>query len=147
MSAIELIGISKKYGDLVAVAPTDLNIEEGELVTLLGPSGSGKSTILSMVAGLTAPTAGRIKIRGRDITDISPSQRNLGLVFQSYALFPHMSVYDNVAFPLSIRGVSKRISPIAFIKSWSGCGWTGLVRDVPASFPAVSNNAWRWRAP
>lgn len=108
MSAIELIGISKKYGDLVAVAPTDLNIEEGELVTLLGPSGSGKSTILSMVAGLTAPTAGRIKIRGRDITDISPSQRNLGLVFQSYALFPHMSVYDNVAFPLSIRGVSKK---------------------------------------
>ena len=107
MSTIELKGVSKRYGDFTAVETTDLRIEHGELVTLLGPSGSGKSTILSMIAGLVEPTSGRIYIGGRDVTATPPSQRNLGLVFQSYALFPHMSVFDNVAFPLTIRGVRK----------------------------------------
>ncbi|MEO8121172.1 MAG: ABC transporter ATP-binding protein [Rhodoferax sp.] len=107
MSTIELIGVSKRYGDVTAVDTTDLKIEQGELVTLLGPSGSGKSTILSMIAGLTAPSTGHIKIGGRDVTHVRPSQRNLGLVFQSYALFPHMTVFDNIAFPLSIRGLRK----------------------------------------
>jgi putative spermidine/putrescine transport system ATP-binding protein len=107
MSTIELIGVSRRYGEVTAVEPTDLKIEQGELVTLLGPSGSGKSTILSMIAGLTAPSSGHIRIGGRDVTHVRPSQRNLGLVFQSYALFPHMSVFDNVAFPLSIRGMRK----------------------------------------
>jgi len=107
MSTIELIGVSKRYGDMTAVEPTDLRIEQGELVTLLGPSGSGKSTILSMIAGLTKPSTGFIKIGGRDVTHVRPSQRNLGVVFQSYALFPHMSVFDNVAFPLTVRGLRK----------------------------------------
>ncbi|HRA64020.1 MAG TPA: ABC transporter ATP-binding protein, partial [Burkholderiaceae bacterium] len=107
MSTIELIGVSKRYGDMTAVEPTDLKIEQGELVTLLGPSGSGKSTILSMIAGLTKPSTGFIKIGGRDVTHVRPSQRNLGVVFQSYALFPHMSVFDNVAFPLTVRGLRK----------------------------------------
>ncbi len=107
MSTIELKGVSKHYGEFTAVDTTDLKIEQGELVTLLGPSGSGKSTILSMIAGLTEPSSGHISIGGRDVTHMPPSQRNLGLVFQSYALFPHMTVFDNIAFPLSIRGVRK----------------------------------------
>ncbi|RYF62063.1 MAG: ATP-binding cassette domain-containing protein, partial [Comamonadaceae bacterium] len=107
MSTIELAGLGKRYGDFTAVAPTDLHIEEGELVTLLGPSGSGKSTILSMIAGLTTPTEGTVIIGGRDVTNVPPARRNLGMVFQSYALFPHMSVFDNIAFALSIRGVGK----------------------------------------
>ncbi|MFP5406231.1 MAG: ABC transporter ATP-binding protein, partial [Gammaproteobacteria bacterium] len=107
MSTIELVGVSKRYGEVTAVHPTDLTIGQGELVTLLGPSGSGKSTILSMIAGLAEPSSGHIRIGGRDVTRMPPSQRNLGLVFQSYALFPHMSVFDNVAFPLSIRGLGK----------------------------------------
>lgn len=107
MSTIELIGVSKRYGGVTAVDKTDLQIEDGELVTLLGPSGSGKSTILSMIAGLTQPSSGHIKIGGRDVTHVRPAQRNLGIVFQSYALFPHMSVFDNIAFPLSIRGLRK----------------------------------------
>ena len=82
MSTIELKGVSKRYGDFTAVDTTDLRIEQGELVTLLGPSGSGKSTILSMIAGLVEPSSGRIFIDGRDVTDTPPSQRNLGLVFQ-----------------------------------------------------------------
>jgi spermidine/putrescine ABC transporter ATP-binding subunit len=107
MSTIELVGVSKRFGVVTAVDTTELKIEQGELVTLLGPSGSGKSTILSMIAGLTEPSSGHIKIGGRDVTGMPPSQRNLGLVFQSYALFPHMSVFDNIAFPLSIRGLRK----------------------------------------
>jgi putative spermidine/putrescine transport system ATP-binding protein len=107
MSTIELIGISKRYGSVTAVEATDLRIEQGEMLTLLGPSGSGKSTILSMIAGLTSPSSGRIRFGNRDVTDTPPARRNLGLVFQSYALFPHMTVYDNVAFPLGIRGVAK----------------------------------------
>jgi spermidine/putrescine ABC transporter ATP-binding subunit len=107
MSSIELIGVSKRFGDVVAVDTTDLVIKSGEMLTLLGPSGSGKSTLLSMIAGLTKPTSGNIRIGGREVTDVPPAQRNLGVVFQSYALFPHLSVFGNVAFPLSVRGLSK----------------------------------------
>ncbi|MDN8617474.1 ABC transporter ATP-binding protein [Variovorax ginsengisoli] len=107
MSTIELLGLSKRYGGVTVVAPTDLRIEQGELVTLLGPSGSGKSTILSMIAGLTTPSEGMVRIGGCDVTHVPPAQRNLGMVFQSYALFPHMTVFDNIAFALSIRSVAK----------------------------------------
>lgn len=108
MSSIELKGITKKFGNTQVVQPTNLQVEPGELVTLLGPSGSGKSTILSMIAGLTAPSSGHILIGGNDVTDVPPARRNLGLVFQSYALFPHMTVFENVRFPLSIRKVPNK---------------------------------------
>lgn len=108
MSAIQLKGISKAFGDNLVVHPTDLQVEPSELVTLLGPSGSGKSTLLSMIAGLLTPTSGQILINGRDVTNVPPAKRNLGMVFQSYALFPHMTAFDNVAFPLSIRKLSKK---------------------------------------
>lgn len=108
MTAIELQGISKHYGDVQVVCPTSLKVEPGELVTLLGPSGSGKSTILSMIAGLVTPTDGRILIGDKDVTNVPPAQRNLGMVFQSYALFPNMTVHENVRFPLSIRKLSKQ---------------------------------------
>ena len=108
MSAIALREIAKRFGDTQAVYPTDLEVAHGELVTLLGPSGSGKSTILSMIAGLLPPSQGRVYIGGQDVTDVPPARRNLGMVFQSYALFPHMSVFDNVAFPLTIRKLSRR---------------------------------------
>ena len=98
-----LSGLTKRYGDVTAVAQVDLDVAPGEFVTLLGPSGSGKTTTLMMVAGFTPPTAGDIRIDDRSITDMPPDQRNIGVVFQSYALFPHMSVADNVAFPLRMR--------------------------------------------
>ncbi len=103
MSTIELRGISKYFGETQVVFPTDLRVEQGELVTLLGPSGSGKSTVLSMIAGLLTPSSGEIFIGGRSVTQVPPARRNVGMVFQSYALFPHMTVFDNVAFPLKIR--------------------------------------------
>jgi putative spermidine/putrescine transport system ATP-binding protein len=103
MSTIDLIGVAKRYGAVSAVEDVHLHVDQGELVTILGPSGSGKTTLLTMIAGLNSPSAGRIDIGGRDVTFLPAARRNVGLVFQSYALFPHMSVFDNVAFPLSVR--------------------------------------------
>ena len=108
MSTIDLVRVSKRYGPMIAVDEVSLHVDQGELVTILGPSGSGKTTLLTMIAGLNEPTSGRILLGGRDVTRLPAARRNVGLVFQSYALFPHMSVFDNVAFPLSVRGVSKR---------------------------------------
>ncbi len=107
MSTIDLIGIAKRYGPVVALEAIDLAVAQGELVTVLGPSGSGKTTLLTLIAGLAGPSAGRIEIGGRDVTWLPAARRNVGLVFQSYALFPHMSVAANIAFPLSVRRLAR----------------------------------------
>jgi len=107
LSSIHLQGVSRHYGAFAAVDDVSLDVEHGEFVTILGPSGSGKTTVLTMIAGLNTPTAGSIHIGGRDVTALPASQRNIGLVFQSYALFPHMTVFDNVAFPLSVRRIGR----------------------------------------
>ncbi|MGD9885301.1 MAG: ABC transporter ATP-binding protein [Reyranella sp.] len=106
MSDIRLEGVSKRYGSVAAADSVDLAVAPGEFVTILGPSGSGKTTLLSLIAGLTAPTAGRIFIGGRNVTRATAQERNIGLVFQSYALFPHMSVLENVLFPLGVRRIT-----------------------------------------
>ena len=106
-SGIELVDVAKLYADVAAVDGVSLAVAEGELLTILGPSGSGKSTLLNVIAGLTAPSRGRILIGGRDVTFLPAAQRNVGLVFQSYALFPNMSVATNIAFPLEVRGLAR----------------------------------------
>ena len=98
-------GISKVYGESTALRGTDLRIRKGEFLSLLGPSGSGKSTILNIIAGATAPTTGRLTLDGKDVSTLPPRDRGLGMVFQNYALLPHLNVFDNVAFPLRIRGL------------------------------------------
>jgi putative spermidine/putrescine transport system ATP-binding protein len=101
-------GVRKEFGAAApAVRDLDLEIARGELMTLLGPSGSGKTTTLMMLAGFEEPSAGKILLEGRDIARLPPHRRGIGVVFQSYALFPHMSVAQNVAFPLEVRGVPK----------------------------------------
>jgi putative spermidine/putrescine transport system ATP-binding protein len=105
---VRLDGVSKWYGAHAAVHNVSLGVRNGEFLTLLGPSGSGKTTTLMMIAGFAAPTEGRIVIAGRDVTDAPPHRRDIGVVFQSYALFPHLSVLRNVAFPLEARGVPRR---------------------------------------
>jgi spermidine/putrescine ABC transporter ATP-binding subunit len=96
--------VSKQYGAVWAVREVSLELERGEALILLGPSGSGKTTILKMLAGLEIPTAGEIWVNGREMSEVPPHRRGLGMVFQNYALFPHMKVRDNIAFPLRMRG-------------------------------------------
>lgn len=108
---IELIGVRKEFGDsrhpVVAVEGADLAIADGELFAILGPSGSGKTTLLRMIAGFEQPTAGTIRLGGRDVTALPPAQRDTNTVFQQYALFPHMTVTQNVEYGLRVRGVGK----------------------------------------
>lgn len=104
---LEIKGVSKLYGDARAVDDVSLTVRQGEFITILGASGSGKTTTLMMIAGFYFPTAGEIKFRGRNITYMPPHLRNIGMVFQSYALFPHLSVFKNIAFPLKLRRVGK----------------------------------------
>ncbi|SAK64673.1 ABC transporter ATP-binding protein [Caballeronia ptereochthonis] len=101
-------GLTKRYGDVLSLAATDLAMAEGEFLTLLGPSGSGKTTLLSLIAGLVEPDAGEIWIDGQNATRVPSKKRDLGLVFQNYALFPHLSVYENIAFALRMRRMSER---------------------------------------
>ena len=104
---VRLDRVTKRYGKVTAVKPLDLVIPAGSLVTLLGPSGCGKTTLLRMIAGLERVTEGKIAIGGSDVTDLSASERNVSMVFQSYALFPHMTVLENVAYGLISGGASK----------------------------------------
>lgn len=106
MSFLTLENIAKHFGTFVAVDSFDLSVAKGEFVSLLGPSGCGKTTTLQMIAGFLEPTAGRITADGRNLNSVPTSKRNIGIVFQSYALFPHMTAAENVAFGLEMRGIS-----------------------------------------
>ncbi len=107
MVDVHLKGITKRFGRTVAVNNLTLDVEDGEFIVLLGPSGCGKTTTLRIIAGLERPTEGRVFFGDRDVTDLPPRKRNVSMVFQSYAVWPHMTVYDNIAFPLKIKGVPK----------------------------------------
>ncbi|MDP4551126.1 ABC transporter ATP-binding protein [Alkalihalobacillus macyae] len=107
MTAVTLSNITKQFGDVTAVKELDITIKEGEFFTFLGPSGCGKTTTLRMIAGFYYPSTGKVKFNDRDMTTVSPEKRNTGMVFQNYALFPHMTVFENVAFGLKVRKVNK----------------------------------------
>jgi multiple sugar transport system ATP-binding protein len=107
MGSINLKQVTKSFGDVNVIKPIDLEIKDGEFIVFVGPSGCGKSTLLRMIAGLEDTTSGNIEIDGQDATDTPPAKRGLAMVFQSYALYPHMSVRNNIAFPLKRAKVSK----------------------------------------
>jgi iron(III) transport system ATP-binding protein len=107
LSQVELKGVSKRFGSVTGVEQLNLTIREGEFFTLLGPSGCGKTTTLRMIAGFHAPSQGRIRFDGKDVTEVPPQKRGTGMVFQNYALFPHMTVFENVAFGLQVRKIPK----------------------------------------
>ena len=107
MAEVRFENVEKRYGDQIVVHHLDLDVRPAEFVTLLGPSGCGKTTCLRMIAGFVAPTSGRIVMDGRDVTALPPFRRNTGMVFQNYALFPHRTVAENVAFGLEVRRISR----------------------------------------
>lgn len=108
MARIQLKNVTKSWGNLQAVKPTTLDIQDKEFIVFLGPSGCGKTTTMRMIAGLEAPTTGDIIIDGNVVNDLEPRDRNVAMVFQSYALYAHLSVYENICFPLRVRGVPKK---------------------------------------
>jgi putative spermidine/putrescine transport system ATP-binding protein len=107
-AAIELTGLRKSFGAVEAVAGIDLEIADGEFFSMLGPSGSGKTTVLRMIAGFELPTAGTVALSGRDVTRLAPFERDVNTVFQDYALFPHMTVLENVEYGLKVRKVGRK---------------------------------------
>ncbi len=104
---LQLSGVSKRFGETVVLSNLDIDIGEGEFISLIGPSGSGKTTTLRIIAGLESPTTGAVVVNGQDITTLLPNQRDFAMVFQHFALFPHLDVFQNVAYGLRIRGMKK----------------------------------------
>ncbi|MGH6753631.1 MAG: ABC transporter ATP-binding protein, partial [Bradyrhizobium sp.] len=107
LQELSLDRVSKHYGTVAALDEVSLSVARGEFLTLLGPSGSGKTTMLMAIAGFVAPTSGRVLLNGQPIQHLPPDKRNFGMVFQGYALCPHLTVARNIAFPLEVRGTSK----------------------------------------
>lgn len=107
MASVELDGIGKKFGDVVGVATQSMTIHDGEFMVFLGPSGCGKTTTMRMIAGLLEPSEGRVLVDGEDVTYDAPKDRDIAMVFQNYGLYPHMSVGENIGYPLKVRGLSK----------------------------------------
>jgi len=110
MSNVEITDVTKKYGAVTAADLVTLTVEEGEFFALLGPSGSGKTTILRLIAGFIDPDTGNIRIGGMDMSGVPPEKRDIGVVFQNYALFPHLTAWENVAFGLTVRRYYKLLS-------------------------------------
>jgi putative spermidine/putrescine transport system ATP-binding protein len=131
MPFLELQSLTKLFGDAVAVDGLSLLVEKGEFVSLLGPSGCGKTTTLQMIAGFLEPSAGAIRLGGRDLTKIKPALRGLGIVFQSYALFPHMTAAENIAFGLQMRGVAKAEQAKRVAEALTLVGLAGLSDRYP----------------
>jgi multiple sugar transport system ATP-binding protein len=104
MATVEFQNVSKSFGSFLAVPDISLSVDDGEFICLLGPSGCGKTTSLRMIAGLETPTSGKVMIGGRDVTHMHPKDRQISMVFQDYALYPHMTLADNIAYPLKVRG-------------------------------------------
>src|SRR5215472_12611113 len=113
VAEVALVDVSKRFGAIEAVRALSLSVADGEFVVLLGPTGAGKTTTLRLIAGLERPDAGRVMIRGRDVTNEAPAERDVAFVFQQYSLYPHLTAYDNLAFPL--RSPARRMGE-AFIR-------------------------------
>ena len=133
MTAIELTRLTHRYGEVAAVEDLTLDVAPGEVTAFLGPSGCGKTTVLKAIAGLVAPTAGRVRFDGRDVTHVAAERRSAVMVFQDHRLFPHLSVGDNVAFGLRMRGVDRRARRSAAAAMLERVGLSGLTERRPAA--------------
>ncbi|MDZ7829990.1 MAG: ABC transporter ATP-binding protein [Halofilum sp. (in: g-proteobacteria)] len=146
---VQFSEVQKSYdGETLVVKNLNLDIEKGEFVTMLGPSGSGKTTCLMMLAGFEPATHGEIYLDGEPINNVAPHKRGIGMVFQNYALFPHMTVAENVAFPLQVRKYPKAKSRIASRRrsTWSAWASSAIAvrRSCPVASSSVSPRPARW---
>jgi spermidine/putrescine ABC transporter ATP-binding subunit len=130
-TVLALKGVAKHYGEVAALRGVDLAVQSGELLTLLGPSGSGKTTLLKVIAGFEIADAGQVALGGRDITVLPPNKRDIGMVFQNYALFPHMTVAENIAFPLTIRKVARHAVARQVDEALALVGLAGYGKRLP----------------
>ena len=146
MAEIALRGVRKCYGKTEVVHGVDLDIAHGEFVVILGPSGCGKSTLLRMIAGLEEITAGEIAIDGKVVNKLEPRERGCAMVFQNYALYPHMTVADNIGYALKVAGCPRRRARKRCAR-WRRClASPNSSTASPASFPAASASASPWAA-
>ena len=149
---VRVAGVSKRYthrvkGEIYAARDVELDVRPGEFLTLLGPSGCGKTTTLRIIAGFEMPDAGRVYFGGEDVTGLPANQRNIGFVFQNYALFPHLSIFENVAYGLRVRGSRRQrrsAARSATCSRWSASPATSS--SSRRSSPAASSSGSRWRA-
>src|SRR5262252_9124689 len=125
---VQLIGVTKRFGDVTAVDQVDLEVSSGEFLSVIGPSGCGKTTTMRLIAGLDQPDAGQILIRGRHMEGVPPYQRNVGLVFQSFALFPHLNVAENVEFGLRMRDEARQARADKALKALRAVGLEALAK-------------------
>jgi putative spermidine/putrescine transport system ATP-binding protein len=131
-AALQFENVSKVFGSVTALRPTTLSVAPGEFFALLGPSGSGKSTLLGTIAGFVAPSSGRVLMDGTDLTSLPPHKRNIGMVFQNYALFPYLTVAQNIAFPLKMRNLARREINQRVERALDMVRLTGLGARMPA---------------
>lgn len=143
MHAVEFDNVSRLYGDVRAVDGVSIAIRDGEFFSMLGPSGSGKTTCLRLIAGFEQLSGGAIRIFGKPASELPPWQRDVNTVFQDYALFPHMSVLDNVAYGLMVKGIGKRSGTPARWRRWRGSRSRLCTRAGHRSFPAANASGWR----
>ena len=144
MATVALEGISKYFGTVPAVQDLSCTIAQGEFLALLGPSGCGKTTTLLMLAGIYRPASGTLRFNGRIVNDLPPRQRNIGMVFQSYALYPHLSVYENLAFPLRVQRQSRLSSSTRSNIVRRSCNCRTCCSANRHSFRVDSSSVWRW---
>ena len=142
---IEIDRITKRFGAVTAVDDVSLTIAENEFFALLGPSGCGKTTLLRMLAGFESPDEGRLLLDGSDLVGVKPYRRPLNMMFQSYALFPHMTVEQNVAYGLRMEGVAKAAARERAAEALEQVQLGGMARAARRSSRAASASAWRWR--
>lgn len=147
MTEVRLSGIRKRYGSVEIIPDLDLEIEDGEFVVLVGPSGCGKSTLLRMIAGLEEITAGDLKIAGRRVNELSPRERNIAMVFQNYALYPHMNVRENMAFSLKLVKADKATIDQQIGKASAILGLDPLLDRLPRQLSGGQRQRVAWAAP
>jgi multiple sugar transport system ATP-binding protein len=146
MATLTLNNIAKHFNGQTIIPGLDLTIHHGEFIALVGPSGCGKSTLLRMIAGLEGIDGGELILDGEVINDLSPQERNMAMVFQNYALYPHMTVADNLGFSLKMQGVAKAKIDSQVRQAADTLGLTPLARK-PSQLSGGSASAWQWAAP